>query len=171
MQENWDFTHLAKSANCLGSDRSRPGIPPTGIFFPEIEVKTSCLCAYFGEEEKTNKKHFLLHLSCILCSPGRPRPQRSPRHQPPGFRLSGPRGHLKQIGNHFLKQIWKSFLKQIWKSLFIFSNRFVNHDDFHYISSSQGHMQQICKSFFATKLLIIIGPTSHHIALSSAADL
>ena len=27
--------YLAKSASCLGSERSRPGIPPTGIFFPK----------------------------------------------------------------------------------------------------------------------------------------
>ena len=26
--------YLAKSANCFGSDKSKPGIPPTGIFFP-----------------------------------------------------------------------------------------------------------------------------------------
>ena len=26
--------YLANSANCLGSDKSRPGIPPGGSFFP-----------------------------------------------------------------------------------------------------------------------------------------
>lgn len=26
--------YRAKSANCFGSERSSPGIPPTGIFFP-----------------------------------------------------------------------------------------------------------------------------------------
>ena len=29
------YCYLAKSANCLGSERSNPGIPPTGIFFPK----------------------------------------------------------------------------------------------------------------------------------------
>ena len=59
-----------------------------------------------------------------------------------------------------------NFLKQIWKSLLIFSNRFVFHDNF-YMSSSQGHLQQIWKSFFATELLIIIAPRSHHIDICS----
>ena len=69
MQENWDFTHRAKSANCLGSDRSRPGIPPTGIFFPEIEVKTSSLCAYFWRRRRKALFCFwnsTCHVFCVV---------------------------------------------------------------------------------------------------------